>query len=353
MEEPIPNEIELLSSLLIEMHPLDSISIQTLSKTSHETTPPPPIKVARRLARLGKWNLFISYCKNHPSIYQWEGSYGQTLLHYICSHRPSLEAVHLLIDQYPQSISKQDDENCLPIHMAMSNGASDPVLKALIQGAPGTIRIPNRWGHTAFQWIWNRQKGILEGVQNPVSSFMSWHMVVVLIQAAAIEANTSCMSHNSDDVEIESNQINHGNLLHLVTDFDAPLDLLEAVLKTFPIMIKEADENGCLPLARLSSNRKPNSRKQKVDTLIRANSEAVMVPNGQGRFPFHLAIASGMNWDDGLQSIFAVSPDILRVCDPVTNLVPFILAAEHCNLNDIFTLLRLSPDIIPRSGNVK
>ena len=29
--------------------------------------------------------------------------------------------------------SKQDDENCLPIHMAMSNGASDPVLKLLIQ----------------------------------------------------------------------------------------------------------------------------------------------------------------------------------------------------------------------------
>jgi hypothetical protein len=52
---------------------------------------------------------FIAYSKQHPSVYQWEGSYGQTLLHCVCTNRPSPDnIIQMLLDKNPQSIVKQD-----------------------------------------------------------------------------------------------------------------------------------------------------------------------------------------------------------------------------------------------------
>ena len=318
----------------------------TIQNNSTTSTPQTPIKVIRRLARLGKWKQFIAYSKQHPSVYQWEGSYGQTLLHCVCTNRPSPNVIQMLLDKNPQSIVKQDKDACLPLHMAMANGASDFCLKLLIQNAPQTVRIPNQWDHTAFQWIWHRQKELIRNVdvKDPVTNFMTWHMIVVLVQAAAAAATTKgCRVERSCERS-------HGNLLHLATDFDAPLDLLLEIMQTFPLMIKEQDERGCLPLARFSSTyeHRQNDTRQRIDILLSANKEAVIVPDGDGRFPLHLAIASGMTWNGGLQSIFAASPDILLVCDPVTNLPPFMLAAlpKSSALDVLYILLSLSPDII-------
>jgi len=86
--------------------------------------------------------------------------------------------------------------------------------------------------------------------------------------------------------------------------------------------------------------------------ILDAYPKAATVPDNSGRLPIHLAIEACISWDDGLGRLFDAAPETLRMPDPKTGLMPFMLAATASEeedvsaCNTIFQLLRLCPDLI-------
>ena len=107
-------------------------------------------------------------------------------------------------------------------------------------------------------------------------------------------------------------------------------------------------------------------RSSPIHILLDAYPQAASIPSGDGRLALHLAVEAGISWDEGLSKIFASAPCSLRIRDPKTGLLPFLLAAtsgagkppsthsrmegdrakDVDSVNTIFQLLRLGPDLI-------
>ena len=62
------------------------------------------------------------------------------------------------------------------------------------------------------------------------------------------------------------------------------------------------------------------------------------------RLPIHDAVAKGLDWyDDGLVDVVGANPRAVEEVDCVTLFPPCVLAAVHCDLNDIYELIRYHP----------
>jgi hypothetical protein len=114
-------------------------------------------------------------------------------------------------------------------------------------------------------------------------------------------------------------------------------------------------------------------RSSPIHILLDAYPRAASIPSGDGRLALHLAVEAGISWDEGLSKIFDSAPCSLRIRDPKTGLLPFLLAATSgagrppCthsrmegektkdvdSVNTIFQLLRLGPDLITSCGQRK
>jgi hypothetical protein len=167
----------------------------------------------------------------------------------------------------------------------------------------------------------------------------------------------------------------------------------EKILTTRPEELLIPDELGNLPLHIVTSSvqqRKPSSRAQVdallgrsgrcprytklvertprpslykvsiIKILLEAHPDAAAVKNNQGRYPLHLALASGKTWDGGIRELVTSYPDAVREADPVTGLFPFHLAATvnevstvqsvHVQrLNVIYEMLRTDPVVASQS----
>jgi len=70
----------------------------------------------------------------------------------------------------------------------------------------------------------------------------------------------------------------------------------------------------------------------------------------KGRYPLHVALANRHTWAGGVQDLFQAAPELLSVRDPVTQLLPFQLAAVPVRNNltvditTIWELLRHQPE---------
>ncbi len=114
-------------------------------------------------------------------------------------------------------------------------------------------------------------------------------------------------------------------------------------------------------------------RSSPIHILLDAYPRAASIPSGDGRLALHLAVEAGISWDEGLSKIFDSAPCSLRIRDPKTGLLPFLLAAtsgagrppfthsrkegektkDVDSVNTIFQLLRLGPDLITSCGQRK
>jgi len=93
-----------------------------------------------------------------------------------------------------------------------------------------------------------------------------------------------------------------------------------------------------------------------VQMLLSLDTSASSIQNSEGRFPLHLALANGLDWNEGTSAIFSANSHSASVQDPVTNLLPFITAAssglngsmldDRHQLRSIYTLLRADPSVV-------
>ncbi len=314
-----------------------NLKISKNDSNQHVNDVPPP-KEFFRLCRKGEWTLFAKKCQDEPHKLFWIGPQRQNLLHFICTRRPLKQSIIAFANIFPEALEKEDEDGCLPIHMAMTNGASHQVLCFMISKAPTTILHENKWHFKPFDWIWRRCKYELMHLNEDDDNYeeeMIWNTIDVMIQAASQQSGT----------------LEKGTILHKAMDFDCPIDLVQSIISKFPLMSTMRDPIGCTPLARAMSSLHTPS-KELITLLVQANPDVSLIHDDCGRNPLHLAIINRITWSEGLEDIFYAAPLCLLDEDPVTHLLPYQLIAIHSddkdssfNLSDIFVAMINSPGL--------
>ena len=258
------------------------------------------------------WPGFVKVCQEQPQDCTWISPNGQTLLHFICQRRPSVESIISFLELVPDALTKADIDGCLPIHMAMTNGASHDALSLLIQAAPDSVKVPNKWGYAPFDWIWKRCVFELATLDPSNSSDNCiregiWHTLEALIKAFA----------RGDDEK-------HQTILHMVTEFKCPLALLEAILNDHAWMTTARDTDGRVPIACAAKAPQSIVSTEFIQLLTFVNPKMLLEMDNDGRVPLHLAIDSKKDWDQVLLFMVKASPDCIRIQDEVTGLYPFM-----------------------------
>lgn len=295
-----------------------------------------PPKDLFRLCRKGEWTLFIQKCQEESEKIFWIGPQNQTLLHFMCTRRPTKQSIIDFVAIWPEALEIEDKDGCKPIHMAMANGASHDVLCSLI--SPNNILHENKWHYYPFNWIWKRCKYEFMHLdtEDELEQDILWNTIDVMIHAASFQSGSR----------------QSGSLLHKAMDFDCPIDLIELILLRFPTLLQERDSFGRTPLARALST--PNfTSLDLINILLQTQPETAQIVDEDGRTPFHLAIQSRIPWKKGVDDIFKAAPQCLFDRDPVTHLFPVQLMA--CNsdneessftLTDIYEVLCQCPNLL-------
>ena len=244
------------------------------------------------------WRGFIKVCQEQPQNCTWISPYGQNLLHFICQRHPSVESINTFLELCPEALMQADIDGNLPIHMAMTNGASKDALCLLIQKAPKSVNMRNRWGYAPFEWIWERclyELATLDGTgatrTDTIIKKRIWNIIEVLVRAVVRDYEKS-----------------ERTILHMITEFDCPLSLLQAIVHEYPSMLLQ---------------------------------------EYQGRIPLHLAIDRNKEWSTVLKVMVEAAPDCIRTQDGVTNLYPFMLLSSksRTSLTDLDEAIAFCVDI--------
>jgi hypothetical protein len=83
-----------------------------------------------------------------------------------------------------------------------------------------------------------------------------------------------------------------------------------------------------------------------VRRLIQECPEAATLPCLGGRSPLHLALSNNFRWSNGVKELVYACPDALHEPDPVSKLLPFMMASMttttgmESDIDTVFSLLR-------------
>lgn len=109
---------------------------------------------------------------------------------------------------------------------------------------------------------------------------------------------------------------------------------------TFSGTAHTIDENGMLPIHHavqnppvtykfVPSSIKMNRHKSLVEILLEQNPSGVKIADNYGRLPLHYALDIGCLSGKDVLKLIKLHPNSLRVEDPVTGLLPFMLASKN------------------------
>ncbi len=289
------------------------------------------------------WPEFVKLCREEPQNCKWISPYGQNLLHFMCQRLPSVESIVTILRIAPDALMKEDIDGCLPIHMAMTNSAPHDVLSLLIQAAPDSVKVKNKWGYTPYEWIFSRCLYELLTLNeasgsDAVTKNIVWHTIKVLIKALS-----------------RKEEKNERTILHMTTEFDCPVAVLEAIIKEFPWMIVARDKYGRVPLASAAGAPESSVSNELLQFLVSVAPQTLLEKDKDGRIPLHLAIDHKLKWSS-IKFMVLSSPDSVRVRDDHTNLFPFMLLSSKpwASLNDLNEVLSVCLDFFEMtSGSVQ
>ena len=145
------------------------------------------------------------------------------------------------------------------------------------------------------------------------------------------------------------------------------------MIQVYKQQLQERDSNGQLALAIACESPTANRSLDvltKIQLLLREYPEAAsMIDPKHGQYPLLIALASGILWNDGIESLIQASPMTLSIRDSSTKLFPFALAAlpkakktkreimdgdatvmECLELDTIYNTLRSDPSVLKLCG---
>lgn len=293
------------------------------------------------LHSLEKFSEFVGMNQeNSHQTSRWLSSCGQNYLHWLCQSCPSVETICSHIELDPNAIKEPDDNGCLPIHIAMTNGASHSVLSLLIEKYPPSVDVRNNWGYPPFHWIVDRclyELSCCSCIRKNCCSRRReiWRTLELLIMAKA-------MNENPDRTRNDFK-----NILLMTFEFSCPVSLTSAILSEFPHLTALKDEQGRVPLATALHVPDNTVPLRALQLLIMVNPYILLERDHDGRNPFHVAIDKDQDWDDMMQLMLLYEPECIRYRDDVTGLYPFMLMAtkEHTRLSILYEAVSFCVDM--------
>jgi hypothetical protein len=258
-----------------------------------------------------------------------------------------------------------------PLSLAIRRGADDAVLRMISYAFPDALGMHDEYGLTPLSFCWlhwlyafsqNSNVGICDPRRQDLlakffitkkfdQDFLShWMKIETLLCASR---PLYCLNRQSaapvqiddenakDEVGTEvgifspgATLLNESYIVHAAAAQDCPAEILDAAILLYPSQVKEQTFDGSLPLhlaARAPAYIKQPYELERtanpIDLLSKAYPSGGLVFDDNGLLPIHVAIRSGKKWGEGLSSLVMSAPRSLLIPDPLTRLIPFMLAA--------------------------
>mmetsp|Transcript_14577 Transcript_14577/g.34987 ORF Transcript_14577/g.34987 Transcript_14577/m.34987 type:complete len:384 (+) Transcript_14577:104-1255(+) len=239
--------------------------------------------------------------------------FGGTPLHSACNHNAAFEVIQALVSADPRIVSVTTHDNIPPIATLYTS---------YIQTIPGYMAVAkalkgeDQSGAGHFQRFWRK---------------LAFLATCYLGQTRVLDPGRLIL---------------HG----LLRSGNLQINFYKLPLKHDPSLAKVADEDGNLAL-HLLVERRPFRLKEReaIESTLQAHPEAVHARNNSGDFPLILAIRNKIPWRNGLDVLVKTGPTTVQKRDPMTDLLPFQLAAcegGNVALDTTYKLLTVQPDLL-------
>lgn len=216
---------------------------------------------------------------------------------------PEISVIQRILAQHPEVASIADNDGKLPFHSLAEFG--------------------ERWDENV-QCLYDAHRTVVSTRTNRESgNNLPIHLVASNPDAQASLVN-KILELNPRGATLENKQ---GKLpLHLACESGISFDGgFESIYNAYPnaINIPEHNERGWMPLHFIVSC--PNSTTEHIERVLNLHPQAANVSDGSNKTLLHLAIESGRDWENGLQTLFDANPDAIEVEDE-TGRIPLVAA---------------------------
>lgn len=238
-------------------------------------------------------------------------------LHEAIEQNASVSVIKMLLNTNPEAAMQPNRFHATPLHLAIKSMSSLDVVKLLLNRAPQVARMTYSRVKSPLEMSaeeFNKATANIAAVSDaselvgPIGA--SWERFLLLLRAAYQDLMGQTVDEDGD-------QGGEWHVLHAAVSFNVPNKLLQTILLLYPHQISQVDK--------------------------------------LGRTPLSIAADSGMEWDNGLRTLFDAFPDAIWKTDASTGLHVFMSAAIRkqnrlhtkplSQLNTVYELLLAGPDM--------
>jgi hypothetical protein len=236
-------------------------------------------------------------------------------LHEAIEQNAPVKVIKLILNTNPEAAVLPNRFHHAPLHLAIKSMSSIDVFKLLLEIAPQVARkaysrVRSPLEMAAEEFI--KAPTVTHASELVGPSGASWERFLLILRAAYMD-----LMGGKEDGDMILDQSREWHVLHAAVSFNVPNKLLQTILLLYPHQISQ------------------------VDSL--------------GRTPLSIAADSGMEWENGLRTLFDAFPDAIWKTDASTGLHVFMSAAIRkqnrlhskplSQLNTVYELLLAGPDM--------
>jgi ankyrin repeat protein len=234
-------------------------------------------------------------------------------LHEAIEQNAPVKVIKLILNTNPEAAVLPNRFHHTPLHLAIKSMSCIDVFKLLLEIAPQVARktysrVKSPLEMAAEEFI--KAPTVTHASELVGPSGASWERFLLILRAAYMDLMGS---KKDGDMNVDPSREWH--VLHAAVSFNVPKKLLQTILLLYPHQISQ------------------------VDSL--------------GRTPLSIAADSGMEWENGLSTLFDAFPDAIWETDASTGLHVFMSAAKRkqnrlhskplSQLNTVYELLLAGP----------
>ncbi|XRB10033.1 poly [ADP-ribose] polymerase [Pycnococcus provasolii] len=206
---------------------------------------------------------------------------GHLPLHFAAMYKAPSEVVQMILNAYPEGIRVKNGFAKLPIYCARYNGASAEVI-ALLEDPSAASTANHQTATTATP---------PPPTTRPTMNFTKLHNLIINKKWKEV-----CDHLETPEAKEEAGKPGEeGDLpLHLAIRFEAPSDVIAALLKVYPEGVRQTNEFGDLPLHSAAIFEAPS---EVVSKLLEAYPDGARKTDNGGDLPLHVAAATQAPFD--------------------------------------------------------
>lgn len=279
--------------------------------------------------------------EEYPDAAKIADVYGRTAIFYALKRGCLPEVVRLVFAAYSTGVFLKDFSGESGLYLLYHPSKHPKILKTILSQQPSlALNRSNSFSNKELVYqVCDPWTNTLD--QTPTSDDTAWIKLVLTVQAA----------HRARfDTHVGVGELKD-DLLHMALELQLSPTLLYHFSRLYPEQARRPmlRAQGLLPLQYVVQQTRFATAKgtsSLVRQLIQECPEAATLPCLGGRHPLHLALSNNFRWSNGVKELVYACPDALHEPDPVSNLLPFMMASTtgmESDVNTVFCLLWEGP----------